>query len=462
MWKVIAGTLALIMGAPLHAASARADAFAEKSKSVVRVEYFLQREIDRQAGDAVGLLVSDDGLLVCLPSEFPDWVPPDRIRSIEVFPANNPLDRGLSATYLGQDWVNDWHYLRIDDWESAAPHLIPITALETGRPEIGDTVWGVCLTAEDLDYIPYYREGKLSAIHPLPLDTGFATTEVAVPGGPVFLADGRFCGWAGRALPMERNLWIGNDFFRANIINPDETHMFLLATPFLEEVAQRVPSSPTASQRPWIGVTGTQPLDKETSRFMGLTGQGVVVISEVLPDTPAAAAGLEDRDLILAINGQTLPSLKPDSVLQTYFERELMLKEIGQPFQLLIRRGDAEMELEVVPAKAPKSLKESPRHYVPDLGLSIREFLVFDAIVRRHDHRDVRGVVVGFVRPNSPAATAELESGDWILEISGQPVTAFETATALLDEAATDPDSTEVVLLIQRSGETAVLRVRKG
>ncbi len=139
-----------------------------------------------------------------------------------------------------------------------------------------------------------------------------------------------------------------------------------------------------------------------------------------------------------------------------------MLKEIGQPFQLLIRRGDAEMELEVVPAKAPKSLKESPRHYVPDLGLSIREFLVFDAIVRRHDHRDVRGVVVGFVRPNSPAATAELESGDWILEISGQPVTAFETATTLLDEAATDPDSTEVVLLIQRSGETAVLRVRKG
>lgn len=462
MRNLIWATLCLLVGLSGSGASERATAFTERTQAVVRVEFFVQREIDRQAGEAVALLVSEDGLLVCLPSAFPDWVPPGDIRSIEVFPANNPLERGLKATYLGQDWVNDWHYLQIEEWTEAAPFLTPITGFDTGRPEIGDTVWGICMTSEDLDYIPYYREGKLSTIQPLPRDTGFATSEVAVPGGPVFLEDGRFCGWAGRSLPMERDFWIGSDFFRANIRNPDETHMFLLAEPFLEEIGKRIPSSPAASERPWIGVTGTQPLDKETSRFMGLTGQGVVIISEVLPGTPAAAAGLEDRDLLLAINGRPLPPLKPDSVLQAYFERELLLNRIGQPVRLSIRRGEEEQELEVIPEKAPKSLKDSPRHYVPDLGLSVRDFLVFDAIQRRHDHRDLRGVVVSFVRPNSPAAAAELEPGDWILEIAGQPVTTYEEAAGLLDGAAADAASDEVVLLIQRSSETAVLRVRKG
>lgn len=462
MRYLIWATLGLFVGLPLANASDRAAAFAERTQCVVRVEFFVQREIDRQAGETVALLVSNDGLLVCLPSAFPDWVPPDAIRSIEIFPANNPLERGLKAHYLGQDWVNDWHYLQIEEWAEAAPYLTPITAFATGRPVVGDTVWGICMTSEDLDYIPYYREGKLSTVQPLPRDTGFATSEVAVPGGPVFLGDGRFCGWAGPSLPMERDFWIGSDFFRANIRNPEETHMFLLAEPFLEEVGQRIPSSPAASERPWIGVTGTQPLDKETSRFMGLTGQGVVIISEVLPDTPADTAGLEDRDLLLAINGKALPPLKPDSVLQAYFERELLLSRIGQPLRLSIRRGEAQKELEVIPEKAPKGLKDSPRHYVAGLGLSVRDFLVFDAIQRRHDHRDLRGVVVSFVRPNSPAASAELDPGDWILEISGQEVTSLSDASALLDQAASDPGTDEVVLLVQRSSETAVLRVRKG
>lgn len=456
LW-ILAGALI----APLLHGTDREEAFLKASKTLVHLEFFVQREIDRDPGETVGLVVSDDGLIVCLPDAFPQWTPPENIRSIEAFPANNPIDQGLKVEYLGQDWVNDWHYLRIEDWKTAQEHLTPITSFQWGRPRIGDTVWGVSIMNEASNYLSIYLEGKLSATKEMPLDTAVATDEVASPGGPVFLEDGSFCGWALVPNLQPREFWIGSEFFPAFVRLPGESHMFLLAEPFLQELGKRIPETPTASRRPWIGVTGAQPLEKETSRFMGLTDKGVVIVSEVLPDTPAARAGLQDRDLITALNGVDLPPLKPDSLLQLFFERELLLCQIGEPIQLTILRDDQEIVLEITPEKAPKSLKDSPRHYIGNLGLSVRDFLVSDAIQRRHDHRDLHGVLVSFVRPNSPAASAELAPGDWILEIGGNSVQSYEEAVELLENAAADDATTEVVVLIRRSGETSVLRIRK-
>jgi len=452
--------LILITGVPL-AANSREELFLKASRTLVFVEYYIQREVDRQNAESVGLVLTDDGLIICLENAFPEWIPPDWFRDIEVFPANNPLGEGIPATYLGQDWVQGWHYLRIDDMEIARPHLSPITAYEVGEASIGDALWGVCMTPGDLDYIAYYREGKLSTVQPLPMDTGFATGEVAIPGGPVFLADGMFAGWAGRSLPMERDMWIGSEFFRANIRNPDETHMYLLAEPFLEEAFARIPEKPLEGKRPWIGITGTQPLDKETARFMGLTGQGVVIVSEVLPDTPADKAGLRDGDLVITIRGVEIPRLKPDSVLQDYFEKALLRSEIGQPLELEVIRNTDRIKLEVIPAASPTRMKEAKRHYFEEIGATLREYIVMDSIQRREDHRLLRGAVVNFIRPNSPAASGELKPGDWIQEIDGQPIGDYAEALERMEAALENEASEELVLLVQRANETSVLRIRK-
>ena len=449
----------------LAALSVRAESipemFAARERTLVSIEYYTQREIDRQSGEGIGMLVSPDGIVVCLPHVFSDWIPPDRFKDIRVYTSGNPVAEGFPADYLGQDWVNGWHYIKIRDMEAAGKYLDPINIFDTGRPELGDTVWGVCMTGGDLDYISYYREGKLSTIQPLPLDTGFATSDVAVPGGPVFLADGRFAGWAGRSLPMERDLWVGQEYFRANIRNPDESLMFLLAEPFFQEVLKRVPRDPLYQERPWIGISNTQPLDKETARFMGLSGQGAIIISEVLEETPAARAGLEDRDLLVKINGKPLPRLKPDSVLQMYFERELLTSKIGEPIGLTVLRGDEEVDLTVVPEASPTLMKEARLHYFDQIGLTIRQYIMADALRLREDHRDIRGVMINFIRPNSLAASGGALPGDWVQEVGGQPVAGFEEAReriqALLDDDAVE----EVVLLVKRGNETSVLRIRK-
>jgi serine protease Do len=452
--------LAFALAFPLQAQS-RKDQFAEAAKTLVFVEYYIQREVDRQTAEGVGLVISDDGLVICLQNTFPEWVPPDWFKDVQVYPANNPLGEGIPATYLGQDWVNGWHYLRIDDMETAAPYLKSITAYDSGQAEIGETVWGVCMTPGDLDYIAYYREGKLSTVQPLPLDTAFVTDEVAVPGGPVFLDDGRFAGWAGRSLPMERDMWIGSEFFRANIRNPDETHMYLLAEPFLADLSKRIPETPLYHERPWIGIAGMQPLDKETARFMGLTNKGVVIVSEVLPESPADQGGLQDGDLVVAINGEELPRLKPDSVLQAYFERQLLLSEVGEPVRLSVLRGDESLDVEVVPSESPTRMKEADRKYFEDIGVTLREYIVMDSIQRREDHRLLRGAVVNFIRPNSPAAAGELQPGDWVQEIDGEPIGDFGEAVDRMQAALDNEEADEIVLLVRRSNETSVLRIRK-
>ncbi|MEX0324151.1 MAG: PDZ domain-containing protein [Puniceicoccaceae bacterium] len=459
-FPLILGLLAAL--APLSDASTITELFKEREKTLVFIEYYTQREVDRMSGEGIGLVISEDGLVVCLSHVFADWVEPDRFRDIRIFPSGNPNNDGFEADYLGQDWVNGWHYLKIRDMEAAGEYLQPITDYEAGKPELGDMVWGVCMTPGTLDYVTYYREAKLSTIQPLPLDTAFATTEVAVPGGPVFLEDGRFAGWAGRSLPTERDMWIGQEYFRANVRNPDESLMFLLAEPFLEEVFARIPSDPLDHSRPWIGVSGTQPLEKETARFLGLTDQGVIIISEVLADTPAGESGLQDRDLLLKINGKKIPRLKPDSVLQVYFERELLLSTIGEPIQLTVLREDQEVDLEVIPALSPTMMKEAKRHYFEDIGLTIREFLVSDAISRREDHRQLKGVVASYIKPNSPAATGEIKPLDWIHEVDGKPVKTFQDAVEQIQLLENDENTEEIVLLVRRGTETTVLRIRKG
>ncbi len=434
--------------------------FAARSRCLVFIEYYTEREVDRQSGEAIGLVIDDAGLVVCLANAFGDWVPPDKFKDIKVFPAGNPTGEGFEAAYLGQDWVNGWHYLRVADMAGAGDYIDPVTDFGTGRPQLGDLVWGVCMTPGNLDYIAYYRDAKLSTIQPLPMETGFATSEVAVPGGPVFLMDGRFAGWAGRSLPMERDLWVGQDYFRANIRNPDESLMFLLAEPFFDEVFQRVPENPFSHQRPWLGISGTQPLDKETARFMGLTNQGAIIVSEVLEDSPAARAGLQDRDLLVAIKGKRLPRLKPDGVVQVYFEREVLMARIGEPLPMTILRGDEEIDLELVPEKSPVLMKAKLK-YFDEIGLTLREYILGDALQRREDHQQLRGVIANFIRPNSPAAAGNVQPGDWIQEIGGQPVGTYEEAVERMEAVVADGSLDEIVVLVQRNNDTAVLRIRK-
>ena len=70
-----------------------------------------------------------------------------------------------------------------------------------------------------------------------------------------------------------------------------------------------------------------------------------VRVDEVAPSSPAAAAGIEVGDLLLAVNGESVDSVGD-------LQREIQLK-IGRPVTLLVQRAGSTEEVQVVPRWQP-------------------------------------------------------------------------------------------------------------
>jgi serine protease Do len=183
-------------------------------------------------------------------------------------------------------------------------------------------------------------------------------------------------------------------------------------------------------------------------------------VSEVLEGSPAEAAGLKPRDIILALDGHPLPRLKPDRVVVTYFERALSIKRPGDVVVLTVLRGTERVEIKAALAEQPKLFREADRTYYEKLGFTAREFVYGDGIARRVKLADHKGVVVQFVKNSSPAGTGGLRFDDWILEVDGTEVKTYAEATAKLAAIEADATRTDFVMLTSRNGETSVVRVK--
>jgi len=449
----------LVFALPLRAESAAlADLFAERMQSVVFVEFFIERELDRQPGEAAGLVIGDEGEILLLADALPHWLPPSQLRELKVFPPHH-TGEGFAATYLGPDSLNGWHHLKAE--EAAWPTLQSILDYPTAPPRIGEELWGIGLANGTLDYLPYLMSARLAAAQDLPLRMGFANDDLAVPGGPVFNLAGAFVGWAGNAVPVERDMWIGNDYFRVNLRNSDESYAFLYADA-LETALVPPPGDPLGDPLPWLGLVGIQPMDDETATFLGLAEQGALVVSEVLEDSPAAQAGVQDRDIIVGLNGAKLTRYRPVSVVMQAFERAVRRLVPGDELTLDLLRGTEPLSLTVMLGTGPKPVRAAERAYLPDLGFTVREWVLNDALQRREDPETAQGVVVSFIRPNSPPATAGLQPGDWITEIDGEPIADYAAALTILETVQADETRDEYLLLIARGSETQVLRIRRG
>lgn len=443
--------------------SSRADVFPDsidvlfraRVNSVVAVEYFIQREVERQPTDTAGLVLDDDGVIIMLGNAVPLWLPPIQFKDFKIYLPGEGGD-GYDAEYLGHDYLNGWHYIRVV--EEARSRLTPITYFESTMPVIGDSLWGIGIMGKDFYFVPYLLDGRLSQLQKLPLTMGFSQTPLSVPGGPVFDSKGRFVGWANNSLTHERVIYMPTDKFKVRLHNPRESESFLLADDFFKN-ADRIPTRQVGDPLPWIGVAGVQAVDREVARFIGLQDRGAVIISTVLDDSPASDAGLQEKDIVVAIDGDALPKFHPDVVVKAYFDRQIMLRNPGDSLTLSVIRGQEQSAIELTIGTHPKPYNQAQRHYFSDLGFTIREFVLGDTITRQLPRDEMTGVIVSFVNHNSSVNRAGLMIGDWIKEIDGNEFKDYESAIKLLKSIVSDDEREDYVLLISRGNETSVLRV---
>jgi S1-C subfamily serine protease len=96
-------------------------------------------------------------------------------------------------------------------------------------------------------------------------------------------------------------------------------------------------------RRGYLGVAGqTVALHPRLVRAYGLPVQSGVLVASVEPNSPAQAAGLHERDIIVALDGQPVAGVDD-------LHRLLAERPIGAQLPLVVIRGTERRDLEVIP-----------------------------------------------------------------------------------------------------------------
>lgn len=99
--------------------------------------------------------------------------------------------------------------------------------------------------------------------------------------------------------------------------------------------------------RGWLGV-GIQPLTPELAKSFGLSADEGILVNQVMPKSPAEAAGLKTGDLILGVDGKPLKDPRE-------LQRIIAETEIGQAIELTILRDKARRTVKVQVGEMPAS-----------------------------------------------------------------------------------------------------------
>jgi len=192
----------------------------------------------------------------------------------------------------------------------------------------------------------------------------------------------------------------------------------------------------------WLGV-GVSEVTPEKVKELKLPAERGALVGKIVPDSPAAKAGLKENDVITEINGQRVEGSEQ-------FRRMIHEIPAGRTAQLSVWRDGRQQNIAVTLSKSEAShthamLAPMPGTFalhMPDLetlpavrgfqgfGLSVsgRGRLGIDAEDLEGDFGnyfgapDGEGVLVRNVFENSPAAKAGLKAGDVITSLDGERI----------------------------------------
>ncbi|HDX5074048.1 TPA: serine endoprotease DegP [Enterobacter hormaechei subsp. xiangfangensis] len=179
-----------------------------------------------------------------------------------------------------------------------------------------------------------------------------------------------------------------------------------------------------------LGIMGTE-LNSELAKAMKVDAQRGAFVSQVMPNSSAAKAGIKAGDVITSLNGKPISSFAA-------LRAEVGSMPIGSKVTLgLLREGK--------PVNVSLELQQSSQNQVDSSTI----FSGVEGAEMSNKGAD-KGVVVNNVKANSPAARIGLKKGDVIMGANQQPVKNIAELRKILDSKPS-----VLALNIQR-GDTSI------
>src|SRR5262245_6564806 len=192
--------------------------------------------------------------------------------------------------------------------------------------------------------------------------------------------------------------------------------------------------------RGWLGVS-IQPLTPELAKSFGAKGDKGVLVSDVVPDSPAAKAGLKSGDILLEFNGKKMEA-------PADLQRAVGLSSPTQDAKVKVLRDQSEKTIDIKIGEAPEERAEARGNGQRGrsmLGLDVRP--VTPEIARQLNLPAPEGVVVARVEDGSTAAEAGVQRGDVIREINRQRVRTMADFERLTKDSK---EGDRLTVLLQR------------
>ena len=211
------------------------------------------------------------------------------------------------------------------------------------------------------------------------------------------------------------------------------------------------------AQHGFLGILLDQLTPEKAKAFgMGANSRGVAV-AEVEPNTPAAKAGLQAGDVVVALNGQPVEDLQA-------FRVRIAGMAPGAVANLKVFRNGRDLEVPVTLGTAKVDQANGIEEQDNNLpgrgekaalpGVSV-EGLTSDIRQQLQLPEGTAGVVVTDVSQDSPAAEAGLQQGDIIVQVNRRKVASVDQFNAAVRQGS---GSGSTLLLVKRgAGSTFIV-----
>ena len=178
-------------------------------------------------------------------------------------------------------------------------------------------------------------------------------------------------------------------------------------------------------RRGWLGVS-VQPLDANTAKALGLPKEEGALVASVLPDAPAAKAGILSGDVIISINNEPvvdasdltrkIGKLQPGNTIIV----EIIRKQQKRKFRIILHERDA---------KSAATGSEGGQEQFA-LGLALHKVTPEEAAEAKMSVP--KGLFVDAVQRGSLAARYGIRPGDILLEANQKPLMNIRDFEAVL------------------------------
>jgi serine protease Do len=210
--------------------------------------------------------------------------------------------------------------------------------------------------------------------------------------------------------------------------------------------------------RPWLGIIIESLNEQNRAEVFKGVDKGVVVRT-IQADTPAAKSDLRPADVITDVDGVPVSSARE-------LQNEILKKKVGAQVSLGVWRNGKKNTVIVTTEELPTDTSKlasnqgtpAPGENVAStFGVQVQE--VTPELKQELGLKSDSGVVVTEVTPNSPAAVADIQTGDVITEVGRNQVTNTASFQKALADQKGKPN---LLLLLDRKGVKTYSIVKVG